>query len=597
MMSPDEAMHFLLSNNSSAGTSLNNIMTSQRALKEYPAHSEAYRAHQQILDEEIRKVEALAKESAFENAGVDPIIGMAACDCAPGEPCCFEDGEVADSTDESRKIVWPTASIPFRIEKNLLVIAREMSGSHLTSKVKTRWSGRNCPAGRSETPHLQTRNLRSGPEMISEKSQEVTVGIPTLPSFAVALEQYFPREIILVLIVLDTLLTVANSADGDNRASFTPSQCLSDEAMGATLTVTPIPYLKIDGDATLSTMLRFSTAGVNGSAGASGSLNGVFGNHEISATAEAKSVSGNGLARSNSTKAPGMIGTMASMIGTLNEYVHKGNTSNSTRDVSKYASSITLSKSLALKPKGLEIKEKGGCPDLELKLGELLLELKIGVTGRLDVIDALATYFTGPGAAAIRKARAEMAAGKAFAGKLDAYLEVGAEGTLTHAITSGVTMTIPANLPAPESTSIPEVFRGEIKIRGILVVGIQIEAEVWVFAGKAGASGTVNTSWAWAVRKHGEERQKNYKFEGVVIELKAHAEVGWRRQPSDRSRSAFDSDTLDEPILSSSQEAVLQHLEQSKSEAERIARSGIAGASRGSTYTILQPEDSGWEKY
>lgn len=267
--------------------------------------------------------------------------------------------------------------------------------------------------------------------------------------------------------------------------------------------------------------------------------------------------------------------------------------------MSNYASSVTLSKSLAIKVTGAELKEKGDCPDLELKLVSLLLELKIGITGRLDVIDLLATYFTGPGAAAIRKARAEMAAGKMVKGKLDAYVEVGAEGTLTNSIIKGKTITIPANLPAAASTDVPEVFRGEIKIRGILCVGIEIEAEVWVFTGKAGANGTVNTSWAWALRKQGNERQKSYTFEGLVLELKTYAEAGLRSGSDDAEGSAIGgsgSASTSTPTSSSPRD-VLGHLEKSKAEAERIGRSGIAGVTRGTTYTLLRKEETGWQKY
>ncbi|RNF33639.1 hypothetical protein [Paracoccus methylarcula] len=366
----------------------------------------------------------------------------------------------------------------------------------------------------------------------------------------------------------------------------------------------PVPYLKLDGEATLAMIIRFTTAGVNGSVSAKGSLTGKFGNHEITGSAEAKSIAGTGLSRCDGQNAPGMIGTIANVIGTLNEYVGKGNTKGpGTRDVSQYASSVSLSKSLSLKPTGVDLLAKTGSPDLELKLGGLAMELKLGVTGRLDIIDALAMAYTGPGATAIREARAVMASGQHVKGKLEAYLEVGAEGMLTHSIMSGVTITIPANIPAPETTSVSEVFRGEIKIRGVLSVGVEIEAEIWIFSGKAGASGTVHTSWAWALRKQGAKREKNYKFEGLIIELKAHAEAGFRSGNDDADESAFGNNNTDgahaasAPSSSDLESQVAQHLEKSSAEAKRIASSGIAGIAGGRTYTIFSPEDSGWEKY
>lgn len=597
MMTADEAIDYLSENRGGHDASLKTILSAQNRMRMSQPGSAQYQQAQRVLDAEVAKADAAKERQAFQNIGVDPAFGMAACDCKPNEPCCMTKGEVADAADGSRKVAWPTAKPPLVVERNLLVIAKEMQGRNLTAKVKTSWSGRNCPLGKSNSPHIRARNLRSGPEVISANSQEVTVGMPAAPSSAItAIGRIVSPKVIAALTAIDMLLAMRNAANASNQASFAPSQCFTDASTGATLTVTPVPCLKIDGDATASTMLRFSTAGVNGSAGVAGNLTGKVGNTELSLSAEASAISGAALARSDSSKAPGMIGMLAGVIATMNEYVKKGNTVGTVRDVSNYASSVTLSKSLGIKVTGAELKEKGGSPDLELKLGSILLELKIGITGRLDIIDALATYFSGPGASAIRKARAEMAAGKMIKGKLDAYVEVGAEGTLTHSIRNANTITIPANLPGAESTSLPEVFRGEIKIRGILSIGIEIEAEVWVFAGKAGANGTVNTSWTWALRKQGEERQKSYTFEGLVVELKTHAEVGVRSGSDDSGGSAIGGGASPRTTSSSSR-AVAEHLEKSKAEAERIGRSGIAGVSRGRTYTLLPKEESGWQKY
>ncbi|RNF33640.1 hypothetical protein A7A09_016245 [Paracoccus methylarcula] len=108
MMTSDEAIKFLLANNTELGTSLNTIMTSERALRVFPSDSLAHQTHRQILDSELEKVNEVATRQGYENVGIDPALGKAACDCEAGEPCCMESGFVADGEDVSRKVLWPS---------------------------------------------------------------------------------------------------------------------------------------------------------------------------------------------------------------------------------------------------------------------------------------------------------------------------------------------------------------------------------------------------------------------------------------------------------------------------------------------------------
>ncbi|WP_249976499.1 hypothetical protein, partial [Vreelandella olivaria] len=196
------------------------------------------------------------------------------------------------------------------------------------------------------------------------------------------------------------------------------------------------------------------------------------------------------------------------------------------RDRTQYASGIQLSKSLTFEPKGVELTALSGTPDLQLAIGRLTSTLSMGVSGKLDFIDALALAFSGPGASAIRAAREQMAAGEHLSATLDAYLEMAATGSLTHTIDSGARIAIPANGDMDMAwAGIQQQFGGEFRINGKAEIAIEIDAQMWVFSARAGASGSLHTSWCWAMRMQEGERQKRYEFEGVVVTLTAYAEI------------------------------------------------------------------------
>ena len=183
MMTVDESIKFLLANNTGLGPSLNTIMVSGRALRELPPGSPAYLTHRQILDAELEKVSEAATRLGFEDAGVDPVLGMAACDCQANEPCCMESGFVADADGASRKVLWPSALPPRRFENNLLVIAKEISGRNLSSRVKVNWTGSNCCFGKPETPHIRPGccPVPKGYRPNRRKSASVSLSFPASP--------------------------------------------------------------------------------------------------------------------------------------------------------------------------------------------------------------------------------------------------------------------------------------------------------------------------------------------------------------------------------------------------------------------------------
>lgn len=529
---------------------------------------------------------------------LDPEFAAICVDCQPNEPCCMKSGSVTDGADSSRKLLWP----PVNSETKMFTVAKEMENNLLVSKLKVAWQGKNCVVGHPDRPRIATRGLAERVSSISAKSADVSVGYDQGINTVLLLKDYVPENVIYALFVFDIIMALQSAQSGPAKATFTPSQCISDEPTAAGLEVIAFPYAKLDGELQLATSITFSTGGVSGSAEAKGSLEGQYGSYTFKAEGKTGGASSTGQAVDSGETPSGLVGTMASIIGTMDRFVAIGNTqTNRKLDSTAFGSSITLSKSLTFKPRGFELKGKSNSPDLEVVIGTLDSALSVGITGRLDFIDALAMAFTGPGAAAIREARARMASGEHITGKLEAYLELSATGTLTHSINSGATITIPANGPMERALAgVSQQFGGKFEIRGVAKIAIEIEAKVWIFEAKAGASGTVHTSWTWEMRMHEGQRQKRYIFEGVIATAQAYASVD----------IASDQDGVGQNIFSSTASAeasgnvgdLFQKVENAISSSQRsaaeMARNRLNNpAAGGDSYTLLRPESTEWEDY
>ncbi len=239
-----------------------------------------------------------------------------------------------------------------------------------------------------------------------------------------------------------------------------------------------------------------------------------------------------------------------------------------------------------------------GTPDLQLVISSLESTLSIGVSGKLDFIDALAMAVS-PVAPAIREARARMAAGEYVTGTLDAYLEMAATGSLRHSIDSGVRVVIPANGRMDTTyASIQQQFGGEFKINGQAEIAIEVEAQVWVFSARA--KGSLHTAWIWAMRMQEGERQKRYEFEGVIVTLTAYAEVRIDNDDDDIVRQTG-------PELGGSLERAAQasdfftqvrdDIASSQAAAETMANQRPETPPQGRNFSIWSPEVTEWQAY
>ncbi|MBW6392810.1 hypothetical protein [Billgrantia antri] len=537
---------------------------------------------------------------------LDPDFAAICVECQSNEPCCLISGSVSDSTDSTRKITWP----PVMDESDeqdiaattLLVVAKEVEGRHLCSKVQVEWEGQRCQVGHYDRPRMETMGLTDGRSRIEEKQVEVATGYEQMLNVSLALRNYVPENVLYALFAMDAVLAIASAVKGRQGASFMPYQCISDVSMGAQCRVIPLPYAKLDGKLELATRISFTTAGVSASAEAKGTLTGQYGADELTAEGSAGGSANTGQAIDSGKEAPGLVGTMASIIERMDHYVSVGNRQRQELDRTQYASGIQLSKSLTFEPKGFELTAVTGSPDLLLAISSLESTLSIGVSGKLDFIDALAYGFSGPGARAIQEARARMAAGEHVKAKLQADLEVAATGSLRHTIDSGASITIPANgnLEAAYA-GIQQQFGGELKINGTAEIAIQVSTEVWVFSAKAGASGSLHTAWIWAMRMHEGERQRRYEFEGVVLTLTGYAEVQWENNDNNDNvrQTGFNvgGERSAEMQAGDLFEQVGRHIASSQTAAERMAQERPDAPASGRDYPIWSPEVIEWQAY
>lgn len=540
---------------------------------------------------------------------LDPEFAAICTECSFNQPCCLISGSVSDSTDSSRKLTWPpvmacdTEGNEIAFATTLLVVAKEVEGMHLLAKVQVEWDGQGCQVGHHDRPGMSTAGLTDGRRRIEERQLEVAAGYQQFLNVSLALRKYVPENVLYALFAMDAVMSITSTIKGGEGASVTPYQCLSDAAMKTRYRVIPLPYAKLDGKLELATRIGFTTAGVSASAQAKGTLTGQFGPYELTAEGSAggDESSGRELERDSSDRVPGLVGIMARIIGTLDHYVSVGNRQRQELDRTRFASGIQLSKSLTFEPKGVELTAITGRPDLQVAIGSLESTLSIGVSGKLDFIDALAMTFSGPGARAIQEARARMAAGESITGRLEAYLELAATGSLAHSIDSGASIVIPANGDLETAyAGIQQQFGGELKITGMAEIAIEVAARIWVFNAKAGASGSLHTAWRWAMRMHEGERQKRYEFEGVVLTLTAYSEIKIGNDDDDNIRQSG-------PNLSGSHvgqtqagelfEQVKRHVSASRMAAAVMARQRPETPSEGTDYPIWRPEVIEWQAY
>ncbi|RAP39573.1 hypothetical protein BYZ73_19770 [Rhodovulum viride] len=563
-----------------------------------------------------------ADADADADGVIDPEFAVACPDCETTKPCCITAGSITDAADGSRQLLWPVGKDGPR---RMLVVADSMEGRHLSGKVRVDWSGREaCPQGWPDRPAIGI-NANDFRRRQRETSGEAAVGLRQTPMAGLAFQGYVPKEVVAALYAFDAIMALQNLRDSRDGASFEPKQCIGTGLdMGTPLKVIPVPKVALEGSVEVFLHVTLALTGIFADAGISGSMTGRYGTTAITVKETAKRSGGNPSAtggESSKVSPPGekeenggVIGLMQDMFGKINRYMEEGADSSDkstktplerARAAARFTSAIEFSQKLEFGVTGLDLVPKSGSPDLLLKLGGAHTTLGIGVTGRLDILDMVATCVLTPASAKLLKeTRVKIADGKVVNGTVEAFLELSSNGQVGFAIngTSGITIPADPDVEAELDLASSQTLSGEVKIGGKAEIKLHIEGKVWVLAAKAGVRGTIHTSWTWAARIRDGKRERNHEFEGLTVSGEAYVETKIIGDSGDDVRHAESEgasfggkatrDLHADDVFESVQENITRANEQ------YATRQGMQPAEGGKNgYTLWDPVPAKWVAY
>ncbi|TWI33875.1 hypothetical protein [Paracoccus sulfuroxidans] len=459
----------------------------------------------------------------------DPAFAAACVDCKPNQPCCLTGGVIKDFEDPTRKIEWPVKGD--KPKTRLLIIAKDVRGPRLCGKIRIEGTGRDCKVGHPRRSLFRVESPVMTPAYAPRSGLDTDVGFDQSINSALALKEFVPEKALLFLMIADTVVSAVNIASGAVGATFTPVQCVNDPSMSQGMQVVPVPYFELAGDASVAVGVHFLTSGIGGNASIEGNLTGKYGALDITGAASASAKPSSGRGRPSGTTAPGLAGTIASIIGNFSESVSQTSPSpDRIVDRTTVGSGVRFDMTLKLAATGVKLEAKKATPDLEAKVGSLETTLTMKASGILDIVDLAAQIMLSPaGARLVQEARSAMAnKSNAVRGEVRAEIVISAEGELKHKLESGITVLLPADSSIrSDPQAMTSEFGGKLTVRGTAQILIHVEGEVWIASAEAGAAGTVHTGWIWEMKVgEGKKRQKRYYFEGIKARATGYMRIG-----------------------------------------------------------------------
>lgn len=495
------------------------------------AEEEFYRMLMDPADIPVAYATETALHQGASDEGPDTAFGGACLACEQDDGCCLKAGVVQDKEDNTRKVEWP----PVDNVTTLLVIAHPQEGparGRLSADVEVTWEGEaNCQSGRPQTPCIRANGIESGSQLLTAQSEEVTVIYDQPVRLAESLSHFIPFDVALGFMAFEALIGGRFLSDQGGQATFQPIQCFPSSDTRATLKVIPYPYTELNGDVSIAVDTVIMTSDVSARVAVTGALNGQYGRHRIEWSRSAEAAGGGSKEILRQNDAPGLIGLMVETVQTINRYVAKGGGASGPveYDSGNMGSGITISKSLSFKPTSFKLEPIVSSPDLQLKMVSLESVLSLGVTGKIDLIEIIATIMlTTTGASKIQDARARLAAGDRVNATIEGFLELSATGSLQHNLTGGGALRIPASGDSKEAdeSGVTSDFVGTLQILGRAEIKLHVEGSVFMVRAQAGVRGSIHTSWTWEARTSADgKREKRYIFEGVKLSGEAYAEI------------------------------------------------------------------------
>lgn len=462
--------------------------------------------------------------------------------CKAGESCCMTAGSITDADDSSRKVEWPIKE--WNQSRSLYVIAKDVSGTKLQTKVKVKGEGSACKAGAPSRPGFTYSYYQSEAGQLPLTETELEVGFEQSLSTAMALSEYVPENVTIALMVIDSIFCGVSGDSVKGWAGFLLRSCILSPDMSGQLNVRAYPKTELSADYEGVFTAGMHTSGFSFSWSNTGTITGEYGAYKLTAEGKKEGKSGNAEVQRGKTEGRGLLGSISSMIKNFSSYVGESSPGpGDVRGLQDVSSGVSFELKLKLKADALKLEEKKGSPDLELQIAGFETSLGLEVAGTLDFIDLAAQVLLSPaGARLVQKVRAE-AADKSHAvnAQLEAKVRLSAEGEVKFVYNSPAKWVISDPESHYDGGPGEQEFTGTAKIKGYAQILLHVEAEVWVASAEAGAAGSIHTGWNWEWKMGNDERLTRYFFEGVIASARGYMKTGLstssdRKAPSTSKR-------------------------------------------------------------
>lgn len=476
---------------------------------------------QRQLDQAVEQANGLR---AREEAEVfDLANGGAACDCAPGEPCCLKEFVIEDSEDASRKVTWPVVE---NGPRTLFLTCKDPYGGQPSAKAKLKITSKeDCKQGREGVPSLQPSSFADDNSVIPDSDERIVTTPFQMPALS---GKILPPEVITAVYILG-LAIQASTYRGRSLPSAGPCQCVGMGTGG--LLVCPLPHAKLEAELEGSLGITiFSSRLPSMSAKLTGKITGEVGNQtlefEKSGEAEEKQAPATRAEEEQGESTP-LISFIEDIQDAMNGLAGRTRSPDAPRAPQQddFGSSIGIELKLGLKIGNLELKGKEASPDLALTLSGCEVTYGLAVTGKMDLLDLFLSRF--PKGPEIRRRLADPE--NAMTAEAKCSITVKGSGDLSYGIGDIADLTI-GNSGDWEARmeDIEQTFAATAKITGKITAYASLDADVWFFEAHASAGAEVSTGWHFGgrvVREAGGSRktERLYYFEGII--LRAHAKV------------------------------------------------------------------------
>ncbi|TRW95210.1 hypothetical protein FNJ84_17105 [Paracoccus sp. M683] len=525
--------------------------------------------------------------------------------CQTGEPCCLTGGAIIDADEPSRKIEWPVAA-GAEAKSRLYVIAKDVVGTQLQAKVKLKGEGKDCQVGKAKTPGFAYMQRDSAQVDVARAETEIGVVVPqsmsTLVAAADLAPEIIPQNFLIALAIIDMAFASSSDWNGDGFLGVIPRMCVRTPEMSKQLNVTAWPQFELNGEGEFNLEAGLHTSGGSFTTDFKSKLTGKYGSFTLTQSNERKSGNKNHEKARGRRQAPGLVGTISSILGNFSSYLSMSSADPAARrSLTSHASGVLLQLVIKLNVDALKLEEKEATPDLLMRLAGFDISATLTVSGTIDFIDVAAQALLSPaGARLVQKVRAEAAdTSNAVNADLQAAVTLSTEGQLKFACKTPFTWVYVANGQSHyENDGGEQEFTGHVKIRGQAQISLHVEAEVWLVSAEAGAAGSLHTGWNWEWKIGDSKRLTRYYFEGLIASARGYASMNvttsTSRKPPKRERGNAEITSKTE-------------LEQTVGKAEIGSdkwKDPRESSADGARYVILEPTvatitDSAppWEKY